>query len=166
MENLEGKFLKAYDKYSNQIFRYIYVRTFDREIAKELMQDTFEKIWDYMKGRNPIENLKAFTYKIAKNLIIDHSRKKKEIYLGNITFDPDYEKQGFVREMEILNSRIEFKKLIEKLNELPEKYAEIITLRFIEDMRIEEIAEILSVTENVVSVRINRGIQKLQKLIN
>ncbi len=77
----EDKFIKAFDAYADGIFRYCFFRVFNRERAKDLVQDTFMRAWEYAAKGNKIENLKAFLYKIAHNVVIDESRKVKEYSL-------------------------------------------------------------------------------------
>ena len=59
----------------------------------------------------------------------------------------------------------DIKRAMKLLNDLePDEYREAVQLRFIDELSIAEIANIMGVSENVVSVRINRGINKLKKL--
>lgn len=51
-------------------------RVSDRELAKDLTQETFVKVWEYMVSGKVIEKLKPFLYRVATNLIIDNARKK------------------------------------------------------------------------------------------
>ena len=74
-------FTKAYDELSDAIFRHCWFRIGDRERAKDLMQETFTKSWQYISRGEKVDNLKAFLYRVANNLIIDEYRKKKELSL-------------------------------------------------------------------------------------
>ena len=78
----EVKFLEAYDQYSDAIFRYCYYRVYDREKAKDCVQEAYCRTWKYMESGKEIENLRALLYRIATNIIIDDSRKKKEFVAG------------------------------------------------------------------------------------
>ncbi len=74
---LEDIFIKAYDDHSDAIFRHCYFRVFERERAKELTQEVFIKTWEYLRNGQEVKNLRAFLYRVANNLVIDESRKKK-----------------------------------------------------------------------------------------
>ena len=76
-EKAEKKYLEAYEKFADGIFRHTYLRLGDREKAKDLTQETFLKVWQYLIGCKSVVNFKAFLYKVASNLIIDETRKKK-----------------------------------------------------------------------------------------
>ena len=92
MSPLEKQFLKAYDEFADPIFRHCYFRVFNRERAKDLMQETFTKTWEYLNQspitnhESRITNMRAFLYRVANNLIIDNSRQKDERSLYQIQY--------------------------------------------------------------------------------
>lgn len=73
----EKLLIEAYDAYADAIFRHCYFRVFSRERAKELMQETFLRAWDQMVKGEEIRHMRGFLYRVANNLIIDESRKKR-----------------------------------------------------------------------------------------
>ena len=81
MMRIEENFLKTYDKYASSIFRHIFFRVSDKNLAEDLTQETFFKAWRHVVGnkKREIENFKAFFYKIANNLIIDYYRRKSRM---------------------------------------------------------------------------------------
>jgi len=160
VENRE--FLQAYNDLADPIFRHCYFRVFDREKAKDIMQDVFLKTWKYIADGNNIENIKAFIYKIANNLIIDNSRKKNTESLD------DLKEKGFdvgENKKQILENKIDASHIIIVANQLSQDYKEVIIMRYLEGLGPKEISEILGLTETNVSVCINRGIKELKKLL-
>ncbi len=162
----EEKFLKIYDEYADAIFRYCYFQTSDREKAKDIAQNTFIKVWTYMSsGENKIEHVKAFLYQVARNTVIDDRRKKKDFSLDKMIDDGfDFANEKDLKEE--IEMIFEGEKALETIKKLEEKYSEIITLRYVEDLSIKEIAKITNETENNVSVRIHRGLEKLKIILN
>ena len=159
---IEQTFLEAYEAHADAIFRYCYFQTSNREIALDLSQDTFTKTWEYLRGGKEVENLKAFLYKVARNLIIDYRRKKKSTSLDYLVEEGfDYSDTEDI----LLNKEDEFDSLKARdaLEELSDSYKEILTFRFVDDLSIKEIAEKTGMTENNISVRIHRGLQKLNE---
>lgn len=157
---LEDIFIKAYDDYSDAIFRHCYFRVFERERAKELMQETFIKTWEYLQRGKAVDNLKAFLYKVANNIIIDESRKKKAGSLEAM------QEQGFDPADDTANKLVnlmEGKELIRLVNQLDEKYRQPILMKYLDDLSIDEIAEAIGETANNVSVRIHRGLEKIKE---
>lgn len=153
--------LKAYEDYADAIFRYCFVRIRHRELARDLMQDTFIKTWDYLRNGNQVNNIRAFLYKVANNLIIDYSRKKKEASLDAL-MDQGFDASG--TEEEVMATTIDAQYVVKMLTRLDEKYRDVIYYRYVDDLPIQEIAEIIGESDNVVSVRLHRGIQQLKKL--
>lgn len=165
-------FLEAFDAHADSLFRHACFRLSDRERARDLTQDTFLKAWDYLEGGGEIQNIKSFLYRILHNLIVDEYRKKSSGSLDELLEDeavaPAIEalmSEGSALETE---ERVDERALVEKIRsfipELPEDYRVAVTLRFIDDFSIGEIAKTTGVSENVVSVRIHRGIAKLRTL--
>jgi len=74
----ERRFTRAYDLYADLIFRHCYFRIGDREKGKELMQDAFLKTWEYIAKGNEVEDMRAFLYRTANNLIVDLYRRKSK----------------------------------------------------------------------------------------
>src|SRR3989344_4975700 len=89
-ETLKREVAKAYDDFADAIFRHCYFRLSNRERAKELMQETFMRVWGYIERGNTIEftKIKPFLYKTASNLIIDeYRRNKNEVSLDRLRED-------------------------------------------------------------------------------
>jgi RNA polymerase sigma-70 factor (ECF subfamily) len=131
-------------------------------LAEELAQEAFLKTWQYLANGHEVENLRAFLYRVANNLIIDHSRKKKEERLDNLLeTSPDIEPTEDARgELEAAELAEEAKAAMAGLR--PEE-REILTLRYIDELDLKEIAEVLDITVNNVSVRLNRAMKALRK---
>ncbi|MDP3962934.1 MAG: RNA polymerase sigma factor [bacterium] len=161
---MEQQFLQAYDAYGDAIFRHCYFRVFRRDRAKELSQEVFIRVWEYLSAGKKIENIRAFLYRVANNLIIDESRKRKEWSLDALQeegFDPKSPVDPSRR-----NAILEGKFALEKIEHLDAKYREVVIMRYIDDLQPKEIAQILGESENVVSVRIHRGVKQLREIIN
>jgi len=157
--NKENVFLEIYEDLSDSVFRHCYFRLSDREKAKDIVQETFKRFWECLE-KEKIENTKAFVFKIANNLIIDSYRKKKEESLDALAeggFDvksDDYEA--------ILTS-VMGRELVSMLDQLSDTYKDLIVMRYIDDLPVYEIASITGLSENVISVRIHRGLALLRK---
>src|SRR3989338_11402702 len=80
----EQQCLEADTQRSDAIFRYCYYRVFDREKAKDYVQETYLRPWKYLAEGRKVDNIRAFLYRTATNLIIDESRKKKATSLDQI----------------------------------------------------------------------------------
>lgn len=155
-------FLQAYEQYADALFRHCYFRVYDRERAKELSQETFMKTWEYIAAGKTVDNIRAFLYRVANNLIIDLSRRKKETSLDDLSamgFDPPNTKG--VDAITAAEAALS----VERLKDIDHQYREVIVMRYVDGLTPKEIATILDETENAVSVRIHRGMKLLRKMI-
>ncbi len=149
----------AYNDYSDAIFRHCYLRVSNRDVGKDIMQDAFIKAYQYAKKGEKIDNVRAFLYKIANNLIIDYFRKAKEASLDamkEVGFDPkgsDGADFGTALDEEVV---------VRTLNKLRPEDRELIVMRYIDNLKPREIAVILGLAANTVSVRIHRAIKELE----
>lgn len=167
--NQEARFLKAFDEYQDPLFRHAYLRVSNREKAIDLVHDTFTKVWTYIKGGYEIENFRPFLYKVLNNLIIDEYRRRKEASLDAL-FEQEGVDEGSFEELkqhsiETLIATIDGQKAFDLLAELPVQYREVIVLRFVDQLGPREISELIEESENVVSVRIHRGLKLLRQKI-
>ena len=163
-EAIKKKLIEAYDAHSDAIYRHCYFRVFKKTRAEELVQDTFMKTWEYMKKGKQIDNIRAFLYKVANNLIIDESRKKKEQSLDelieqNILAEPSY------REEKIFEHNIILAEVKEKIKNLSEEDQNLITLRYLDDLDPKDISAVTGDSANNVSVKLNRALTRLRQLI-
>jgi RNA polymerase sigma-70 factor (ECF subfamily) len=164
----EEGFLKAYDEYADALFRHCYLHLSDREQAKDLVQETFMKTWEYITAGHKIQNLRAFLYKVLNNLIVDLYRKAKREKITSLSFLEDKGFEPMAAETASIETivDVEFKteKVRKLLNQLEIKYREVIVMRYIDGLPPRDIAKTLGTTENNISVRIHRGLKKLRHL--
>lgn len=164
MANLiQEQYAKSFNEYSDAIFRYCYLRVSNRERARDITQDTFMKVWEYMNNNNKdIVNVRAFLYKTASNLIIDEYRKKKSMSLDELQekgFEPASDNHKHIERS------AELQEAMRLVSKLEPKKAELLIMRYVDDMSPKEIAKVVGGTENSVSVAINRAVKKAKELI-
>ncbi len=140
--------------YKNQIFNYLNLMTGDKEMAEELTQDTFVKVY-FKAGSLRTDNLKAWIYKIATNLARSEFRKIKVKHLLSLS---DVSESHFSFEP-TPGSEIE---LEEVLSVLPEKYRIAIIMKEIDNFSFEEIADILKKPVGTVKSLVFRGRQQIR----
>ncbi|HYC83343.1 MAG TPA: RNA polymerase sigma factor [Candidatus Paceibacterota bacterium] len=161
--NPEKRFIEAYDAYADAMLRYCYFKISDRHRAEELTEEAFMKAWQYLVKGEDVENMRAFLYRILNNLIIDEYRRKRTSSLD------DLEAEGFelsdARAHTDIEEQVEINRLLGIIDQLDGKYREVVILRYVDDLGVREIAEILGEAENTISVRINRAIKQLKKLM-
>jgi RNA polymerase sigma-70 factor, ECF subfamily len=156
----EKRFLDFYENYADEIFRFCFFRVFDRERGRELMQESFMRLWQEIVKGKEIRNMRPFLYKIARNLVIDHARKKKEESLEAIQDTLRMPVDDTVRQRQ--DQAIDNQEATQVLQGIEEPYREAVTMRYLHGLKPREIAAITGQTANVVSVRIRRGLDQLR----
>jgi RNA polymerase sigma-70 factor (ECF subfamily) len=164
-------FINCYDKYVDQVYRFIYFKIGNVEEAQDLTSATFLKTWNYIKSNKVKDKLlRALIYKIARNTVIDFYRSKNFGTGSSAAVDSldrainiADEKQDIVRQMELASDMALVEK---KLMELKDEYREIIVLRFIEELSISEIANILEKTKGNVRVLAYRALKALREILD
>lgn len=167
MENILNEYLKS-------VYNYAYRIAGNKNDAEDITQETFIKIWKNFKKINENKNLKAWIFAIARNTIIDHLRKRKNISFSQLDEqDNEDEKNYFsenIADVEPLPDEIfERKELKEELKEALAKirpdFREIILLHYVEDLTFEEIAKIVEKPLNTVKSHHRRSLSEIRKLL-
>ena len=169
MGKVEEAFGKAFEDYSDELFRHCALRLRDRERALEITQECFLRVLEYAQSGNNIHNVRPFLYRTLRHLIIDEYRRHKTSSLEQMAQDAegsveDYLPQDESNMLERALERYEGERALEMLQELSEPYREALTLRYVNSLSIKEIAEVVGESENAVSVRIHRGLKKLRAM--
>lgn len=153
-------FANLYDTHVDAIFRFCLFKTGDREVAKDLSQDVFIKLFKNLNNTDPA-NPKGFLYTIANNTVIDYWRKSKS--LTEEALPEDF----FISlaSTEDTEAKAQHSTFLSLLGKLDPKDQEVINLRYVEDMSSKDIAEILGERENTIIVRISRAKDKLKDLL-
>ncbi len=164
IKQYNDQFMEYYERYHNDIFRFCMIKTSDRSRSLEITQETFMRFWKYIISGKDIKQERPLLYRIANNLIIDSYRKKKAILVENFSLGK-YENNISIDYSEKQENILDGERIINILNELPDLNREIITLRFINDFSISEIAKTVKLDNKTVSVYLHRGIKQLRKLV-
>ena len=174
-ENGKLDVLKLYDTYYDDIYRYVLNRMGDVELARDITADVFFKVhrsrWKYVFTGAPVS---AWLYRIAGNEVISFHRKSKrqplaldrELQTHDI---PPMALRGDLQEeihaaQEKVNRNAAFQRVNLQLKKLPNKYQEVIVLRFLEEKSIREISRLLGKKEGTIKSLISRGLSQLKRI--
>lgn len=147
---------KSVDLFSDNIYRFILKNIKDTDEAKDIVQDSFEKLW-IRSSEVSFEKVKSYLFTIAYHTMIDKIRKNKRITTVenynsfNVSYYDNYNNVS-----EVLN---------ELINKLPDIQRAVILLRDYEGYSYDEISQITGITETQVKVYIYRGRLALKKAI-
>ena len=154
---------QAHEDFSDMLLRRAFFKVHNKGLSEDLVQETFLKTWKYIIKGGEISTMKAFLYHILNNLIIDEYRKQRNQassldHLTDSGFDISTEEHTHRGESIDLITATEY------INQLPEKYKNVVHMKIILSMSTEEIAHELKRTKNNVTVQIHRGLKHIQLL--
>ena len=147
---------KSVDLYSDGIYRFILKNIKDEDEAKDIVQDTYEKLWIRASDVS-YAKVKSYLFSTAYHTMIDKIRKNKRLTtFDEYTNDIDTYTDHYTGLSEVLN---------EALGKLPDIQRSVILLRDYEGYPYNEIADITDLTESQVKVYIYRGRLALKNYI-
>lgn len=151
-----------YDKYVTRIYRFVMIKVSNKQIAEDLTQDIFLKTWQYIVDKRHIKSFQAFIFRIARNAVIDHYRKNnlRQVALENVAEIEDSADHLDIK----LDKDIDKDDLLRRLRQLKPEYQEVLLLRYLEDLSIDEIADVLQKDKNNVRVLLHRALHKLKDI--
>lgn len=150
-----------YQKYFQKIYRYCKINLYDDELAKDICQESFVRAYKKLKDFK-IDgqwSIQAFLFAIARNLIIDFTRKKKNFNIDN--FENLESSENLYDEFEKSQN---IKKVKNILSKLKEEEKQIVILRYFEELPSQEVAKILKINDGALRVRTFRLMQKMKDL--
>jgi RNA polymerase sigma-70 factor, ECF subfamily len=158
---LQEVMTKAHAEFEQGLLRHANFRVSDSGRCDDLVQDTFLKTWVYLVKAGKISSMKPFLYHVLNCLIIDEYRKKKSVSLDVLLeagFEPGSD------DFDRIADTIDGKAAVALILTLPVAYQKIMTLRYLDDLSLSEIADETGLTKNLVAVKTHRGMEKLRQL--
>ena len=159
-------FGKLYDKYIDEIYRFILMRVRSNEEAQDLTNEVFLKIWQYISTNDSdIDNVRAFLYRMARNIVIDGYRKSgKEVLALDDDMIESLPDESIDLEGEI-EKEDELKSVLSVVDKLPDHQRELILMKYVQDLSVKEIAQVLEKSRGAVRVALHRAVKKLKTLL-
>lgn len=153
-------------KYHPLIFKYLCKISGDELVAEDLVQETFIKMIRSIDKFDSYGRAKFYTYLIciAKNCYIDYYRKEKK-RLKDITFDNNLNMEDCNNVEELVISKMDNMNILEAMDNLTDDQKMVIKMKYIEELTIKEIGEILNIESKTVKSRIHNGMVKLRKML-
>jgi len=167
-EGSREAFALLIERHQRKVFQMVYSFTGNRETADDLTQDVFVKAWLALPRFGFRSEFGTWLYRIAVNHAKDFLRKNKKIRevplqdVGDATLAVEGNIETGEREKEARATR-EFVR--RGLASLPEKHRVILTLRDIQGLSYEDIAEILDISPGTVDSRIHRARRRLRSIL-
>lgn len=157
-------------RYEIKLLRYIKrLTTVSQEEAEDIIQEVFIKVYRNLNGFNRKLKFSSWIYRIAHNEIINQYRKTKlRLAMIPLNIEDEANLIGSINDTIEINGAYEnlenAEKVRQALAELPDKYREILVLRYLEDKSYDEISDILRKPPGTVATQINRAKASFKKI--
>lgn len=154
-------------RYQHRLYRYLLRLVRQPAEAEDLFQQTWLRVAAQIRRYDPRRNFDAWLFTLARNLAIDHLRRVKPDSLDAREED-EFATPAALRDsappaIDTVIARERTFMLATSLSELPVLYREVLSLRFEEEMKLEEIAQVLGAPLSTVKSRLRRGLEGLRR---
>lgn len=162
-------FIKVYDEYVQDVYRFVYFKVRKEADAQDLTSMIFLKAWNYIQNNSLTDSktLRALVYKIARTSIIDHYRESSNKL--EVSLDDDEHPVEIIDEKQDLAADLDksanLALIRRQLPLLKEEYREVIVLRFVNDLSLEEIAAVTGKSRGNVRVILHRALAALKEMV-
>lgn len=147
----EDAYYKLINTYGNQLLRTCFLMTKDEREAEDIVQDTFIRVFKYIKGFKGDSSLYTWIYRISQNVIKDRMKSREiESPYEDYHIDPDNPE-------DLTINKIDREILREELDKLSFIYKQVIVLFYFEDLSIKEISGILDEKEGTIKSKLSRA---------
>jgi RNA polymerase sigma-70 factor, ECF subfamily len=158
------------EQYRQRLYRYLLFMTGNSALAEDLFQETWIRVLERGYQYNAKNKFESWLFAIARNLVIDASRRKKMSSLDELgdpessqPYEPPDERAQSA--LQLLVARENEQAVQLSLLKIPAYYREVLLLRFHEELGLEEIATVLSTPLSTVKSRLYRGLEALKSAL-
>ena len=154
------------ERYEEAFFRKAKSIVFNEEAARDIVQDTFVKIYLYGRKFKPVEGARfsSWAYKVLMNVCFLWYKKLKREKQFFSALDEDMEAVLPVDDREERAQKLDRDYLESMFGRLPETFARILRLYVIDGKDYKEIAEVEGVTEGAIKTRMHRAREEMRKI--
>jgi RNA polymerase sigma factor, sigma-70 family len=163
-------FVDIVDLYQDKLYHMAYRMLYNRQEAEDVVQDTFLRVYRNLDRYDDSMKFSTWIYRIATNLCIDRLRRRRPTYSLDAESTDHEGLDGYsvmpsddrTPESEILLS--ETQRIIRQaIENLPAKYKTVMVLRYLQDMSLQEISDVMDMPVTTIKTRVHRGREFLRK---
>lgn len=163
-------FAELVDLYKDKIYHLANRMLGNRQEAEDIVQETFLRVYKNLDRYDETQKFSTWIYRIGTNLCIDHMRKRKASYSLDADFGEGEGTDGYsmlpsdekTPESQVILSETQMR-IRKAIDMLPETYKSVVVLRYLHDMSLQEIGDVLQMPVTTVKTRVHRGREYLRK---
>ncbi|MFZ3057957.1 MAG: RNA polymerase sigma factor [Minisyncoccales bacterium] len=159
----EQFFSQIYDEHVDKVYRFVFFKVSNEALAQDITSETFTRLWKEISFDKEVKSPSGFLFRVAKNLIIDHYRTKDQnpVILDN----PEniLDKSQDIAGQAVQND--DMRAVTAALGQLGEDYRAAVSMYYIEQEPISEVAKALKRSPGATRVMIHRGMKQLRDIL-
>ena len=155
-------FKNIFDNHFDAVRNYIYYRSGDADLATDIAQESFMKIWEKQMLSNN-NNIKGLLFKIAGDLFISSYRRQKVMTSFRLELAPTIERQSPEDEIQFKELKVSYESALARL---PEKQRTVFLMSRMENMKYHEIAVAIGISVKAVEKRMKYALSFLKNELN
>jgi RNA polymerase sigma-70 factor (ECF subfamily) len=152
-------------KNQDELYNFLVKYTGDREVARDIMQQTFILVYKKLKKLQEIEKFKSWLYTIAVNQCKNYFRKKREINFSEISSKQDFDFDPGDEHKFSANNHSSNVIIKKALQAIPKEQRVVVIMKQYHNLKFTEIASILNEPVNTVKARLYYGLTALKNVI-
>ena len=153
-------------RFQHRLYRYLLRFVADPEAAEDLFQQTWIRVMENIRRYDAARSFDAWLFTLAHNVAIDHLRRRRPASLDEVLPSGASRASGLVgREPDALEQALEWERaklVAAAMRDLPAIHREVLTLRFEEGLKLEQIAEVAQIPLSTVKSRLHRALEGLR----
>jgi RNA polymerase sigma-70 factor (ECF subfamily) len=149
-----------FDRYHSPLFNFYCKLTGSRTLSEDLVQEVFVRILKYRQSYRPGTPFRPWIYQIARNTRTDHFRRQH----SEVSWEPELSPSVLFEDS--AQQKQEMELLHRALLQMPEEKREVLVLSRFQDMKYDEIAQLLGCEVNTVKVKVHRALQELREVFH
>ncbi|HUW13502.1 MAG TPA: sigma-70 family RNA polymerase sigma factor [Anaerolineae bacterium] len=155
----------VYDHYSPLIYNYLYRRLGDADLVEDLVAQVFLRMLEAIeKGQAWRTSFSGWLYRIAHNLVVDHFRRRSRgVHVSLDDAPPLHSPRG--NPVEIADRNLARERLAEAMQQLTQDQALVVSMRFLEEYSIAEVAGVLGKSEGAIKALQYRAVLALRDIM-
>ncbi|XEC94581.1 RNA polymerase sigma factor SigW [Paenibacillus tarimensis] len=163
-------FVELVGLYQDKLYHMAYRMLSNRQEAEDVVQDTFLRVYNNLDRYDDTMKFSTWIYRIATNLCIDRLRKRKPSYSLDAESADHEGLDGYsmlpsddrTPESELLLTETQ-RMIHQAIDTLPAKYKTVMILKYLQDLSLQEIGDVLGMPVTTVKTRVHRGREFLRK---
>ncbi|TFE30115.1 RNA polymerase sigma factor [Cohnella luojiensis] len=155
-----SSFTSLYNDYFNDVYRSVYYKTGNKWDAEDIVSETFRKAFIKFSTIRHGDNVRAWLMTIARNTLIDHYRRRKDVFFLHDVQEFLVVPDSFVTRLE---TDCENERLISALKRLPEDERIIVHMKYLSGFKYQEIGTLIGKSEETAKMKSYRALKKLRR---